>query len=115
MNILNSTITQLSSKVEFLLSFLGLVDDPSKSSDGNQAQAQSNSVFLKNSNDGSQNNTLSYANAARPKLPQFSSQMRQAVMSAVYVDLHSKSARSNNIVVSGVPKMAGSEDKDLIV
>ena len=40
--------------------------------------------------------------------------MRQAVMSAVYVDLHAKSARANNIVVSGVPKMDNMEDKDLI-
>jgi hypothetical protein len=41
--------------------------------------------------------------------------MCQAVMSAVYVDLHSKSARANNIVVSGVPKSDGMNDKDIIV
>jgi len=115
MNIMINTIAQLSTKVEFLLSFLGLEDDPSMSAVVNQAQAQQSSVTQTSSTSGSQSITLSYANVARPKSTQLSSQMRQAVMSAVYVDLHSKSARANNIIVSGVPKIEGSEDKYLIV
>ncbi len=36
-------------------------------------------------------------------------------MSAVYVDLHSKSARSNNIIVTGLPKIEKTGDKDTFV
>ncbi len=117
---LTSTIAQLSTKVEFLLSFLGLDDDSCNSTAVNQPQMQSRSSVATSSvsniaaPNGSHNNVLSYANVARPKPTQLSVQMRQAVMSAVYVDLHAKSARANNIVVSGVPKMDNREDKDLI-
>jgi len=45
MNIMINTIAQLSTKVEFLLSFLGLEDDPSMSAVVNQAQAQQSSVI----------------------------------------------------------------------
>ena len=109
---LTSTITQLSTKVEFLLSFLGLDDDSCKSTAVNQPQTSSTSNIA--APNGSQNNVHSYANVARPKPTQLSVQMRQAVMAAVYVDLHAKSARANNIVVSGVPKMDNTEDKNLI-
>jgi hypothetical protein len=117
---MTNTIAQLSTKVEFLLSFLGLVNDSCKSSAINQPQVQSSSSTATSSAsniaapNGSHNNVLSYANVARPKPTQLSVQMRQAVMSAVYVDLHAKSARANNIVVSGVPKMDNNEDKYLI-
>jgi hypothetical protein len=35
-------------------------------------------------------------------------------LSAVHVDLHSKSAQANNIVVSGLPKVTHTFDKDLV-
>ena len=89
MSSMMSNITQLSHKVEFLLSFLGLDNDPS-----NLAQVQPSSRDRSGSTsnsavpDASQSNKVSYANAARTKPTQLSSQMRQAVMSA---DLECKS------------------------
>jgi len=43
-----------------------------------------------------------------------SCQLRQAVVSAVYEDLYSKSTRSNNIIINGVPKDNISENKDKV-
>jgi hypothetical protein len=125
MSSLIKTIAQLSAKVEFLMSFLGLESDNEPSDRSQHPQGHSvssnsnrpsdgNSAASSGSN-GSRNNLPSYANAARSKPTQLSTQMRQAVMSAVYVDLHSKSARANNIVVNGVPKMNEMDDKSLVM
>jgi hypothetical protein len=116
MSSMMSNITKLSHKVEFLLSFLGLDNDPSDLAQvqpglGDHSSSTSNAAVP----NSSQSSNVNYANAVRTKPTQLSSQMRQAVMSAVYVDLHSKSARANNIVVSGVPKSDGTNDKDIIV
>jgi hypothetical protein len=62
---------------------------------------------------GPQASTMNYASAARAKPgTQLSSQLRQAVVSAVYEDLHSKSARVNNIIVTGLPKLERTDDKE---
>jgi hypothetical protein len=116
-NSLNTIIAQLNIKVDFLMSFLGLKDDDSITQPQAQSASQSNPTndVLK----GSQNNSssTSYANVARSKTSttQLSSQLRQAVVSAVYVDLHSKSARANNIIVSGLPKLDRTDDKDTVL
>ena len=120
-NKLNAIIAQLTIKVDFLMSFLGLKDNGPIT----QSHSQSQSVAHTNSTnnaavlEGSQNNrsSISYANAARPKTSttQLSSQLRQAVVSAVYKDLHSKSARANNIIISGLPKLDCSDDKDTVL
>ncbi len=114
-NKLNAIIAQLTIKVDFLMSFLGLKDDGPITQSQSQSAAHTNSAVL----EGSQNNSssISYANAARPKTSttQLSSQLRQAVVSAVYVDLHSKSARANNIIISGLPKRDRSDDKDTVL
>lgn len=103
------------------MSFLGLKDDVAIS----QQQAQSVSASQSNPTDkpgvtngyqNSSSSSMTYAGVARSKpTTQLSSQMRQAVVSAVYVDLHSKSARVNNIIVSGLPKLDRTDDKDTVL
>ena len=38
-----------------------------------------------------------------------------AVVSAVYVDLHSKSARANNIIIAGLPTLDETDDKETVL
>ena len=118
-NKLNAIIAQLTIKVDFLMSFLGLKDDGPITQSQSQSVAHTNSTNNAAVLEGSQNNrsSISYANAARPKTSttQLSSQLRQAVVSAVYEDLHSKSARANNIIISGLPKLDRSDDKDTVL
>ena len=84
MSSMMSNITKLSHKVEFLLSFLGLDNDPSDLAQvqpglGDHSSSTSNSAVP----NASQSSNVNYANAVRTKPTQLSSQMRQAVMSAV--------------------------------
>lgn len=118
-NNLNAIITQLNIKVDFLMSFLGLKGDDLITQQQAQSASQTNSTNDTAVLKGSQKNSssISYANAARSKTSptQLSSQLRQAVVSAVYVDLHSKSARANNIIVSGLPKFDRTDEKDTVL
>jgi hypothetical protein len=115
-------IVQLQTKLDFLMSYLGLTDNGNNTTvPGCQLQAQSASdlsVFRNNISGGVQGSHPSYSSAVRsskqPASTQLSSQFHQAVLSAVYVDLHSKSARANNIIISGLPKVTHTEDKDLV-
>ena len=77
---LNSIINQLRSKVNFLVSFLGLDDDQSNSSNipNNQSQVHSISVTESSTTSnaaisGPQNSTNSYVDAVRSKSTHFSS------------------------------------------
>lgn len=112
-NSLNTVIVQLNTKVEFLLSYLGLQKDISNDQTQNQSvedpQSNTSTALIT----APHNSTINYSNAVCAKpAAQLSSPMRQAVISAVYVDLHSKSARSNNIIVTGLPKGEKTDDKD---
>jgi hypothetical protein len=119
-NSLNTVIDQLNTKVEFLLSYLGLQNVTSIGQTQNQSVEDPQSNISSNISSAlitaPHNSTMSYSNAVCAKsATQLSSPMRQAVISAVYVDLHSKSARSNNIIVTGLPKDEKSDDKDTFI
>ena len=113
-------IVQLQTKLDFLMSYLGLSDNGNNTSVPDcQAQSASDPIASnRNSSTGAQSSRQSYSSAVlssrQPASTQLSSQFHQAVLSAVYVDLHSKSARAKNIIVSGLPKVIHTEDKDLV-
>jgi hypothetical protein len=108
---LNSVIAQLSTKMEFIMSYLGLKEDENTAPNVQTqlATVSTGSVAI------STTQTMNYANAiiTKPKT-QLSGQLRQAVMSAVYSDLHSKSTRANNFIISGLPKLGTSKDEDTV-
>lgn len=138
---LRSIVKLLSDQVSFLLSYVGVVDTPpppaisvsdvmqtatttslsglnprptinqSTSSSSSQSVIHTNSTVFNDLQD----NPMSYASAVQHSKSQLSNQLRQAVVSAVYVDLHSKTARENNIIVSGLPAMVNTDDKDVIL
>lgn len=116
MSSMRNTIAELNTKVEFLVLFLGSNSEPIRgqvqSSSDDQAGLSSGDQASSAVSNGSLTNKVSYANSVRSKPAQLSSQMHQAVMSAVYVDLHSKSARANNVIISGLPKVEHTGDKD---
>jgi hypothetical protein len=112
-NSLNAVITQLNTKVEFLLSYLGLKDDNQINHSQEQSVPVPQSSPSTTTIRGPQTSTMTYASAACAKSgTQLSSQLRQAVVSAVYEDLHSKSTRANNIIVTGLPKLESKDDKE---
>ena len=111
---LNSVITQLSTKMEFIMSYLGLKEDENTALNI-QAQPATVSTDSAAISTTTQTNKLNYANATRSKpTTQLSGQLRQAVMSAVYSDLHSKASRANNIIISGLPKEGTNKDEDMV-
>ena len=115
-NSLHIVIGQLNTKVEFLLSYLGLKDDIVVAQTQNQSVQDPQSNISTALITGPHNSTVSYSNAVRTKsTTQLSIPMRQAVMSAVYGDLHLKSARSNNIIVTGLPTLEKTDDKDTFI
>lgn len=110
---LNNIITQLKVKVDFLMSYLGLEDvkTPTNATiDRTMQSADSEFTAIQ----PTQPNPLSYAAIASKTTTKLSGPLRQAVMSAVYSDLHSKSTRSNNIIVSGLPKSDNCKDEDMV-
>lgn len=115
---LNAIIAQLSVKVDFLMSYFGLKDDEntaaSFSSNPTQLAPTDYSTDITASS-VIQTSKLSYATVCKSKpAAQLSGQLRQAVMSAVYNDLHSKSTRANNIIISGLPKHDSRKDEDMV-
>ena len=112
----NTVIVQLNTKVEFLLSYLGLQNDISIGQTQNQSVEDPQSNISAALITAPHNSTMSYSNAVcAESVTQLSSPMRQAVISAVYADLHSKSARSNNIIVTGLPREGKTDDKDTFI
>jgi hypothetical protein len=113
---LNSVIAKLSTKMEFIMSYLGLKEDENTAHNiqAQPATVPTDSAALSTTTT-TQTNKLNYANATRSKqTTQLSGQLRQAVMSAVYSDLHSKSSRANNIIISGLPKEGTNKDEDMV-
>ena len=104
---MNSIITQFRTKVYFPVSFLGLDDDQSNSSNipnmSSVIEASTNSDTAA-AISGAQNSTTSYVAAVRSKSTHLCSRMLQAAISLLYIEQHCKSARANNMIVSGVPR-----------
>jgi hypothetical protein len=102
--------------MEFIMSYLGLKEDENTAHNiqAQPATVPTDSAALSTTTT-TQTNKLNYANATRSKqTTQLSGQLRQAVMSAVYSDLHSKSSRANNIIISGLPKEGTNKDEDMV-
>jgi hypothetical protein len=100
--------------MEFIMSYLGLKEDENTALNI-QAQPATVSTDSAAISTTTQTNKLNYANATRSKpTTQLSGQLRQAVMSAVYSDLHSKASRANNIIISGLPKEGTNKDEDMV-
>lgn len=113
---MNSVITLLKNQVDFLVSYLGLcttspndsIDPSVVSQDSATNSNQSDLIVNKvNINGSTQLTGMNFAAAVLPKPSaptKLSNQLRQAVVTAVYTDLQSKSSRSNNIILFRIQK-----------
>ena len=121
---LKKTIQFLQTRVDFLLSYLGIADN--KGSDAKSTAvslnpsdwpklSKANDQVIQSSNQ--QNNVLSGPSAQRVAMSNSKthSQFRQDLVSAVYVDLHEKQKRSNNVVITGLPAASQTDDASVVV
>jgi len=94
---LREQIVVLQNKVEYILSFVGITD-PTLLPDGSNLSSDTNN--------NSTNNVSgpSYASVAANGLPvrKLQGPVRNAVLTAVYSDLHAREAMKNNVVVCGL-------------
>lgn len=134
---LRSTVVQLKTHLDFLLSFCGIQQtveaaklSPELSAEVAQQNAQncthdrevqssgpavSATVSTATpSADVTGSGTLTAAAKVRPS-QSTQSQLCQNLVSAVYVDLRDKFRRANNIVINGLPITAGVTDKDVVI
>ena len=106
-NALNATVKSLQTKLNFILSFLGIPNDEITQSDQYQYKTVTDSSAIQSESIPNMvvNNNLpqsrkSYADVAQK--PSLSLPLRNAVISAVYTDFEEKDRRAKNIVISGL-------------
>jgi len=127
---LQQTVKELSSQVSFLLSFVGAVDPspmaslqesqtlqtsvavsvPAASNSSQQSSTESTSI---SSSAGSSLLPRSYAATVTQPSVTKSAPVYKAVLSAVYSELSERTRRSRNMVITGLPTVHGTVDKDL--
>lgn len=116
---LNQTITVLSTKLNFVLSFLGIDEQCRGATSNGLIPADVNADA--NAGDGHVTRDVeldslvvppvkSYSDAARVKLVD---SVKKEVMSAVHVELDLRTKRSTNVVIHGLPAVSGTTGSDL--
>lgn len=127
--VLKNTVSVLSSKLEFVLSFLGINECPSINHAGPSTASSvtdfpelagtsthvstalpSASATTSLPSSASLTNTMSYRDAVRTKLVE---SMKSELLSAVHTELNIKNKRSNNVVIHGLPSTTGAVGTDL--
>lgn len=104
---LKKLVESLQQQVEFLLSFVGITQPPSSSSTND-----SQNVAASNPSSAT---TSTYAAAAAKGVQKLQGPVREAVLSAVYSDLHARETMKNNVVVYGVPPNPDRSDTALFM
>jgi len=127
---LQQSVKELSSQVSFLLSFVGAVEPspvaslqesqtlqtsvavsvPAASNSSQQSNMESTSI---SSSAGSSLLPRSYAATVTQPSVTKSAPVYKAVLSAVYSELSERTRRSRNMVITGLPTVHGTVDKDL--
>ena len=127
---LQQSVKELSSQVSFLLSFVGAVESspvaslqesqtlqtsvavsvPAASNSSQQSNMESTSI---SSSAGSSLLPRSYAATVTQPSVTKSAPVYKAVLSAVYSELSERTRRSRNMVITGLPTVHGTVDKDL--
>jgi len=121
---LKKTIQLLQTQVDFLLSYLGIADNQGSDAKSTAVSlnpsdwpklSKANDHDIQSSNQ--QNNVLSGPSVQRIAMSNSKthSQFRQDLVSAVYVDLHEKQKRSNNVVITGLPAASKTDDASVVV
>lgn len=112
----HETITELRQQVSFLLSYLGVTSTTTTPADGassTETAGEPSSVSPPSTSGGTQQQTVkTYASVSASRPAPLSTALKQAVVSAVYTDIHEKNRRSKNFVISGLP-VAG-DDKPAV-
>lgn len=114
---LRSAVAMLSNKVDFLLSFVGVTDGQptgekaAAASDSASAPSSSHEPLAK-SYASCAASTSTIGTALHSSASAGSRRLCQNVVAAVYHDLHDKSRRARNFVISGLPPRSGVSDKD---
>ena len=129
---LRASLALLESKVSYLLSFVGavnckptpiLVQTPD---DDNWTTVGPNGRFVKSSTTSSSasintNGSATVASKLCPTAAKSSSKVLQSydrlwqdIVAAVYVDMHEKKRRANNVILSGLPPSDSIDDRTLV-
>lgn len=104
---LNAVAAELHNKVKFLMSYLG-IDDGAQNMGASVTAVPISTIAGASMTDHASNT----GEIRRPAA--LSTQLRQAVVSAVYGDLRAKSGRANNLVIVGLPPSATITDQTAV-
>lgn len=107
---LKQTVQQQQKHIETLLSLLGLDKIPDDTLSSGQPSSQQSQVPTTSNTNQPSSAPSSYATATARNIPPIAKQLKQAVVSAVYSDLHDRDRRARNVVISGLKHDSSSPD-----
>ena len=124
--LLRASVASLEAKVSYLLSFVGAVDcEPTPTlvqtpADDNWTTVGPNGHPVKSSTTSTSASAITNGSVtvtaakSSSKVLQSSDRLRQDIVAAVYVDMHEKKRRANNVILSGLPPSDSTDDRTLV-